>query len=74
MSLKAKFWIYWSVYVPTLNCDHEVLIGTERPRFWIQADETNLFLRVARHWREGEELGEELLLLCINRSKLRRFI
>lgn len=47
LGIKAKFSIYWPVYVPTLTCGHELWVVTERTRSWIQAAEISFLRRVA---------------------------
>lgn len=39
----AQLSIYLSVYVPTLNCDHELWVVIERTGSWIQAAEMSFF-------------------------------
>ena len=39
LSQKAKLFVYWSIFVPTLNYGHELWEVTERTRSWIQADD-----------------------------------
>jgi len=81
LSRKAKFSIYWSVYVPTLTYDHELWIVTERTRLRKQAAKISFFRRLARLSLRDRvqssdirrELGVEPLLLCIERSQLRWF-
>lgn len=46
LSLKAKLWIYWSVYIPTLNCGLEVWLRNNRIRSWIQAAKLVFLQRV----------------------------
>ena len=45
LSRKAKLWIYWSIFVPTLTYGHKIWVVTERARLRIQAAEIG-FLRL----------------------------
>lgn len=45
-SRKAKLLIYWSVYVPTLTCGHELWVETVWSRSQIQAVEMRFLQRV----------------------------
>ena len=48
LSRKAKFLIYWSIYVPTLTYGHELWVMTERTRSTIQAAEMSFLLHIER--------------------------
>ncbi|KAK3529276.1 hypothetical protein QTP70_024824 [Hemibagrus guttatus] len=79
LSRKVKLSIYQSIYVPTLTYGHDLWVMTERVRSRIQAAKMSFLHRVAgRSLRDRvrssvtrEELGVELLLLHIERGKLR---
>ncbi|KAI3353716.1 hypothetical protein L3Q82_004956 [Scortum barcoo] len=70
LSRKAKLSIYWSVYAPTLTYGHELWVVTERTRLRLIVAGRSLRDKV-RSSVTREELGVELLLLCIERSQLR---
>lgn len=79
LSRKVMLSIYWWVYVPTVICDHELWVVTERLRSQIQAGEISFLRRVfwlflsdrVRSLVIWEGLSVELLLLHIKRSLLR---
>lgn len=66
--------VFQSIYIPTLTYNRELWAVTERIRSRIQLAEMS-FLRwlVVRSSAIWEELGVELLLICIERSHLRWF-
>lgn len=47
LNLKAKIWIYWSVWVPAPTCSSGVWIMTQRSKSWILAAEIIFLHRVA---------------------------
>ncbi|TWW62404.1 hypothetical protein D4764_04G0010510 [Takifugu flavidus] len=79
LSQKAKFSIYWSIFVPTLTYGHELWVMMERTRSQVQAAEMSFLRRVAglsfidrlRSSAIQEELGVEPLLLRVERSQMR---
>ena len=79
LSQKAKFFIYWSIYVPILTYGHELWVVTERTRSRIQAAEMGFLRRMSglslrdrvRSSVIREGLGVEPLLLRIERSQMR---
>ena len=80
LSRKAKLWIYQSVLVPTLTSGHELWVVTERTRSRVQAAEMSFLRRLAglslrdrvRSSVIRRELGVDPLLLCVERSQMRR--
>ena len=47
VSHKAKLSIYWLIYVPALNCAHELWVETIIMRWQIQAAEMSFLQQVA---------------------------
>ncbi|TWW81841.1 R2 Retrovirus-related Pol polyprotein from type I retrotransposable element [Takifugu flavidus] len=78
-SQKAKLWIYWSTFVPTLTYGHELWVMTKRTRSLVQAAKMSFLRRVAglffrdrvRSSAIWEELGVKPLLPHVERSQMR---
>ena len=75
LSQKAKLSIYWSIFVPTLTCSHEIWIVTERMRSQIQAAEMGFLQKVAGLGLRirGRELLNRAAAPPHRRSQLRWF-